>query len=50
LREALVSFLHRAQADALEHYRHARLEWASVAAFGGGAKPPKLPEILKSNG
>jgi hypothetical protein len=47
LREALVSFLNRARQEALEQYRHARLEWTNVAAFGGAGKPPDLPAILK---
>lgn len=49
LREALIVYLHRKQAEALEDWRDRRLEWAILAPWTkkGQNKEPKKPEILE---
>ena len=47
MREVLLSYLKLLQEQAKADYAVSLQVWASQTAFGGKAKPPRVPEILQ---
>jgi hypothetical protein len=47
MREVLLAYLELLREQARADYATAMQVWASRTAFGGNAKPPKIPEILQ---
>jgi hypothetical protein len=46
MREAILAYLKLMREAAAENHKTSMIMWASLSAFGGKVKAPKLPDIL----
>jgi hypothetical protein len=48
LREVLLAYLEKMRDATAHNYETALQVWAAKTAFGGGAKPPVIPPLLRT--